>query len=269
MKQRQPSLNSSNVKYRGIHVPTHIGLSIKILRSIEGLTSKNEVNDKIEEILPQNAWETRNKIRGALKRRYLIFNEDLMIRTPFLELVSKSNDITFIKELLYYHYINAERIGAEVVRDFLYPILPRALYNDGEIINYLKNKLIGAANKTINNTCSLLKTALKNFGLLKKFDGQWLAYPYSPKLETFVYALYYEFTVSQTYLNPKISYLFNKTEFPRLFFMPESSIRDYIQRARLEKFISYETCAGDEQVALIYKSLDRVADEMIRRMEGK
>jgi hypothetical protein len=269
LKEEQTGLRNTNEKYRGVHVPTHIDLSIKILRSLDGLTSEEEVNGKIEEILPQNAWETRKKIRSDIKRRYLIFNEGLLIRTPFLKLVSKSRDLTFIKELLYYHYLNAERIGAEVVRDILYPRLPRASYDEATIINYLTKKMFGAAEKTINNTCSLLKTALNRFGLLTKIDGKWFACPYSPTLETFVYVLYHEFTVTQTYLNPKTSYLLEKAEFPRLFLMPPTSIKDYIQRARLERLISYETCAGDEQVALIYKSLDRAANEMMKRMEEK
>ncbi|GAH02877.1 unnamed protein product, partial [marine sediment metagenome] len=235
----------------------------------EGLTSINEVNDKIEEILPQNAWQTRNKIRGALKKRYLTFNEDLLIRTPLLKLVSKSRDLTFIKELLCYHYLNAERIGAEVVQNILYPRLPRASYDEAYIINYLTQKMHGASEKTIKNTCSLLKTALKRFGLLTKIDDNWFACPYSPKLETFIYVLYHEFTVTQNYLNPKTSYLLEKAEFPRIFLMHPTSMKDYIQRARLTKLISYETYAGEEQVALIHKSLDRAANEMIKRMEGK
>lgn len=151
----------------------------------------------------------------------------------------------------------------------MYTRLPRAFYDDDEIINYLTKKMHGASEKTLNNTCSLLKTALKRFGLLTEIDSKWFAFPYSPTLETFVYVLYHEFTVTQTYLNPKTSYLLEKAEFPRLFFMSESLIRDYVQRARLTKLISYETSAREEQVALIHKSLDRAANEMIRRMEGR
>lgn len=269
MKEEQTGLHSSNVKYRSIYISPYIPLSIKILRSLEGLTSEEEVNDKIKEILPQNAWETRKKIRDDLKRRYLIFNEGLLIRTPLLELVSKSKDTAFLRELLYYHYLQAERIGAEVVRDILYPRLPRASYDEADIMNYLSKKISGVTERTIHNIYSNFKSALKQFGLLKKVNDQWSANPYSPKLETFVYVLYHEFTVTQTYLNPKMSYLFEKAEFPRLFLMPKSSIRDYVQRARLEKLISYETCAGEEQVALIHKSLDRAANEMMKRMEEK
>lgn len=269
LKDMQTGLHNSNLKYRSIAIPPYVSLSIKILRSLDGLTSEKEVNDKIKEILPQNALNTRSKIRRDLERRFLIFNEGLLVRTPLLELVSRSNDTAFLKELLYYHYLQAERIGAEIVRDILYPRLPRASYDKAEIMNYLSKKISGFNERTRHNIYSSFKSALKQFGLLKKVNGQWSAIPYSPKLETFVYALYHEFTVSQTYLNPKMSYLFEKAKFPRLFLMPESSIRDYVQRARLEKLISYETCEGEEQVALIHKSLDRAANEMIRRMEGK
>ncbi len=269
MKEEETGFPLSNVKYRSIYISPYIPLSIKILRSLEGLTSEKDVKDKMEEILPQNAWQTRSKIRGDLKRRYLIFNEDLLVRTPLLELVSRSNDTAFLRELLYYHYLQAERIGAKIVCDILYPRLPKASYDKAEIMNYLSKKMSRVNETTRHNIYSNFKSALKQFGLLKKVNDQWSAIPYSPKLETFVYVLYHEFTVTQTYLNPKMSYLLEKAEFPRLFLMPESSIRDYIQRARLTKLISYETCEGEEQIALIHKSLDRVANEMIRRMEGK
>lgn len=269
LKDMQNSFPLSNVKYRSLSISPYISLSIKILRSLEGLSSEAEVNDKIEEILPQNSYDTRRKIRYALKMRYIVFNEGLLIRTPLLELVSNSNDMTLLRELLYYHYLQAERIGAEIVRDILYPRLPRASYDETDIKNYLSKKMSGVNEKTRHSIYSHFKSALNQFGLLKKVNGQWSASSYSPKLETFVYALYHEFTVIQTYLNPKMSYLFEKAEFPRLFLMPESSIRDYVQRARLTKLISYETCEGEEQVALIHKSLDRAANEMIRRMEGK
>ena len=150
MKEEEIGFPLSKVKYRSIYIPTYIDLSIKILRSLEGLTSAAEVNDKIEEILPHNAWKTRQTIRGDLKRRYLIFNEGLLIRTPLLKLVSKSRDLTFIKELLYYHYLNAERIGSEVVQDILYPRLPSASYDEDDIINYLTKKMHGASEKTID-----------------------------------------------------------------------------------------------------------------------
>jgi len=122
------------------------------------------------------------------------------------------------------------------------------------------------AERTWYTTYSSLRTALKDFGLLKKIDDGWFAHLYSPELESFVYALHYEFTVVQSYLNPMVSYLLKKAEFPRLFLMSPQSIRNYVQRARRAGLISYEACAGDEQVALIHKSLDRVTEKMIGSM---
>ena len=185
------------------------------------------------------------------------------MKTPLLEIVSHTSNLALVRELLYYHYVLVERIGGEVVMDVLYPKLPNAEYERGEVISYLAKKMPEMAERTWYTTYSRLQTALKDFGLLKKADDGWFTHPCSPELESFVYALHYEFTVVQNYLNPMVSYLLEKAEFPRLFLMSPASIRNYIQRARRAGLISYEACAGDEQVALIHKSLDRVTEKMI------
>ncbi|TET25957.1 MAG: DUF1819 family protein [Candidatus Bathyarchaeum sp.] len=251
-------------KYRGIYRSTYIPLFIKLLHSIKDLTFEEEVDDRIESLLTQNAKNTRMAIRRDFKRRYLTFDEGLLVKTPLLEFVSHTNDLALIRELLYYHYIRAERIGAEVVMDVLYPRLPNAEYEMEEVMSYLAKKMPEMVERTWHNVYSFLKTALKDFGLLKRVDDRWVAQPYSPKLESFVYALHHEFTVDQNYLNPRVAYLLEEAELPRLFLMSHASVRDYIQRARRAGLISYEVCAGDEQVALIHKSLDRVTTEMIR-----
>lgn len=256
-------------KYRGIYISTYIPLSIRLLRSIKDLTSVEEVDDRIDSLLTQNSKKTRRAIRCDFKRRYLTFNEGRLVKTPLLDIVSHTDNLALIRELLYYHFIRAERIGAEVVIDVLYPKLPNAEYERGEVMSYLAKKMPEMAERTWYTTYSRLQTALKDFGLLKKIDDGWFAHPYSPELESFVYALHHEFTVVQNYLNPMVSYLLEKAEFPRLFLMSLTSIRNYIQRARRAGLISYEACAGDEQVALIHKSLDRVTDEMIKNMGRK
>jgi hypothetical protein len=186
------------------------------------------------------------------------------VKTPLLEIVSHTENLALIRELLYYHYVLAERIGGEVVMDVLYPKLPDAEYKREEVMNFLAKKMPEMAERTWYTTYSSLQAALKDFGLLKKVDNGWFAHPYSPELGSFVYALHYEFTVVQNYLNPMVSYLLEKAEFPRLFLMSPTSVRNYVQRARRAGLISYEACAGDEQVALIHKSLGRVTEEMIR-----
>lgn len=256
-------------KYRGIYRSTYIPLFIKLLRSVKDLASEEEVDNRIEGLLSQNARNTRSAIKRDFKRRYLIFREGRLVKTPLLELVSRVDDLALIKELLYYHYIRAERIGAEVVMDILYPRLPNAEYERKEVMSYLAKKMPEMAERTWYTTYSSLQTALKDFGLLKKTDSRWFARPYSPELGSFVYALYYEFTVGQNYLNPRVSYLLEEADFPRLFLMSHGSVRDYVQRARRAGLISYEVCAGDEQVALIHKSLDRVTGEIIRRYGEK
>jgi len=253
-------------KYRGIYISTYIPLSIRLLRSIKDLSTEEEVDGRIDGLLTQNSKKTRRAIRCDFKRRYLIFNEGQLAKTPLLEIVSHTDNLALIKEVLYYHYVLAERIGAEVVIDILYPKLPKAEYKRGEVMNYLAKKMPEMAERTWYTTYSRLQTALKDFGLLKKIDDGWFAHPYSPELESFVYALHYEFTVVQNYLNPMVSYLLEKAEFPRLFLMSPASVRNYIQRARRAGLISYEACAGDEQVALIHKSLDRVKERMINSM---
>ena len=254
-------------KYRGIYRSTYIPLFIRLLHSVKDLTFEKKVDDRIESLLTQNAKNTRMAIRRDFKRRYLTFNEGRLVKTPFLELVSHTNDLALIRELLYYHYILTERIGAEVVKDVLYPKLPNAEYEMGEVMSYLAKKMPKMVERTWYNVYSFLKTALKDFGFLKRVNNKWIAQPYSPKLESFVYALHHEFTVVQKYLNPRMSYLLGEAEFPRLFLISHASVRDYIQKARRAGFISYEVCAGDEQVALIHKSLDRVTAEMTRRMK--
>ena len=255
--------------YRGIYRSTYIPLFINLLQSVKDLTSEEEVDDRIEGLLSQNARNTRRAIKRDFKRRYLIFNEGRLVKTPLLEVVARVDDLALIKELLYYHYIRAERIGAEVVMDILYPRLPNAEYKRDEVMSYLAKKMPEMAERTWHNVYSFLRTALKDFGLLKNADNKWFARPYSPELGSFVYALYYEFTVGQNYLNPKMPYLSEEAEFPRLFLMSYGSVRDYVQRARRAGLISYEECAGDEQVALIHKSLDRVTDKIIRRYGEK
>lgn len=250
-------------KYRGIYRSTYIPLFIKLLHSIKDLTFEEEVDDRIESLLTQNAKNTRMAIRRDFKRRYLTFNEGLLVKTPLLAFVSHTNDLALIRELLYYHYIRAERIGAEVVMDVLYPKLPNAEYEMEEVMSYLAKKMPEMVERTWHNVYSFLKTALKDFGLLKRVNNKYVAHPYSPKLESFVYALHHELTVDQDYLNPRVSYLLEEAEFPRLFLMSHASVRDYIQRARRAGLISYEVCAGDEQVALIHKSLMRIVDQMI------
>jgi len=253
-------------KYRGIYISTYIPLSIRLLREVIDLASEEEVDEKIEGLLTQNSKKTRMAIKCDFKRRYLTFNEGRLVKSPLLEIVSCTNDLALIRELLYYHYIKAERVGAEVVLDLLYPRLPNAEYEMGEVIGCLAKKMPEMAERTWYTTYSFLKTALKDFGLLKMVNNKWVAHSYSPKLESFVYALHHEFTVDQNYLNPRVAYLLNEAEFPRLLLMSHASVRDYIQRARRRGLISYEVCAGDEQVALIHKSLDRVTAEMVRSM---
>ena len=253
-------------KYRGIYISTYIPLFIRLLRSIKDLNTEEEVNDRIESMLTQNSKKTRMAIRSDFKRRYLIFNEGQLVRTPLLEIISHTDNLALIRELLYYHYVLTERVGAEVVMDVLYPKLPGAEYKREEVMNFLAKKMPEMAERTWYTTYSSLQAALKDFGLLKKIDNGWFAHPYSPELESFVYALHYEFTVVQNYLNPMVSYLLKKAEFPRLFLMSPTSIRNYIQRARRTGLISYEACAGDEQVALIHKSLDRVTEKMVSNM---
>jgi len=253
-------------KYRGIYISTYIPLFIRLLRSIKDLGTEEEVDDRIESLLTQNSWKTRRAIRCDFKRRYLIFNEGRLVKTPLLEVVSHTDNLTLIRELLYYHYVLVERIGGEVVMDVLYPKLPDAEFKREEVVNYLAKKMPEMAERTWYTTYSSLRTALKDFGLLKKIDDGWFAHLYSPELESFVYALHYEFTVVQSYLNPMVSYLLKNAEFPRLFLMSATSIRNYVQRARRAGLISYEACAGDEQVALIHKSLDRVTEVMIHNM---
>jgi len=256
-------------KYRGIYISTYISLSIRLLHSIKDLSTEEEVDDRIDSLLTQNSKNTRRAIRCDFKRRYLIFDEGQLVKTPLLEIVSRVDDLALIKELLYYHYIRAERIGAEVVMDVLYSRLPNAEYKRDEVMSYLAKKMPEMAERTWYTTYSSLQTALKDFGLLKNADNKWFARPYSPELGSFVYALYYEFTVGQNYLNPRMSYLSEEAEFPRLFLMSYGSVRDYVQRARRAGLISYEVCAGDEQAALIHKSLDRVTGEIIRRYGEK
>lgn len=252
--------------YKSIYISTYIPLFIKLLRSIKDLTSEKEVDNRIEGLLTQNARHTRTKIKSDFKKRYLIFNDGQLVNTPLLELISSTNNMVLIRNLLYYHYIRTERIGAEIVIDMLYPRLPNAEYERKDIMSYLAKKMPEVAERTWHNVYSFLKTALKDFGLLKRVSNKWIAQPYSPMLESFVYALHYEFTVDQKYLNPRVSYLLDDAEFPRLFMMSNELVRDHIQRARRAGLISYEACAGDEQVALIHKSLDRVTEEMIHRM---
>lgn len=257
------------MKYRGIYISTYIRLSVRLLREVIDLVSEEEVDEKIEGLLTQNSKKTRTAIKCDFKRRYLTFNEGRLVKSPLLEIVSCTNDLELIRELLYYHYIKAERVGAEVVMDLLYPRLPKAEYETGEVMGYLAKKMPEMAERTWYTTCSFLKTALKDFGLLKRVNNKWVAHPYSPKLESFVYALHYEFTVDQNYLNPRVVYLLEEAEFPRLFLMSHASVRDYIQRARRAGLISYEVCAGDEQVALIHKSLDRVTAEILHSIERR
>ena len=224
-----------------------------------------EVDKKIEGLLYQNSMKTRTAIRCDFKRRYLTFDDGKLVHSPLLKLVSHANNMVLIRELMYYHYVQTERIGAEIVKDVLYPKLPSAEYAEDEIMRYLAQKMLGKAKRSLHNTYACLRTALKDFGLLRRKGKKWVADAYSPKLESFIYVLHHEFTVKQSYLNPRMSYLLGKAEFPRLFLMTAATVRDYVQRARREGLISYEVCAGDEQVALIHKSLDRVVDEIISR----
>jgi len=253
-------------KYRGIYISTYIPLFIRLLRSIRDLSTEEEVDDRIESLLTQNSKKTRRAIRCDFKRRYLTFNEGQLMKTPLLEIISHTDNLALTRELLYYHYVLVERLGGEVVMDVLYPKLPDAEYKREEVMNYLAKKMPEMAERTRYTTYSRLQTALKDFGLLKKADDGWFAHPYSPELESFVYALHYEFTVVQNYLNPMVSYLLEKAEFPRLFLMSPASVRNYVQRARRAGLISYEACAGDEQVALIHKSLNRVTEKMVSNM---
>jgi len=255
--------------YRGIYRSTYIPLFIKLLQSVKDLSSEEEVDNRIEGLLSQNARNTRRAIKRDFKRRYLIFSEGRLVKIPLFEIVSRVDDLALIKELLYYHYIRAERIGADVVMDVLYPRLPNAEYERKEVMSYLAKKMPEMAERTWYNVYAFLKTALKDFGLLQRVDDRWFAQHYLPKLGSFIYALYYEFTVDQSYLNPRMSHLLEEADFPRLFLMSHGSVRDYVQRARRAGLISYEVCAGDEQVALIHKSLDRVTGEIIRRYGEK
>lgn len=250
-------------KYRGIYISTYIPLSIKILRSIADVNTEEEVDKKIDSLLTQNSKKTRLAIICDFKRRYLVFDDGQLVNTPLLQFISRTDNLALIRELLYYHYILAERIGAIVVMDVLYPQLPEAEYEHGEVMSYLAQKMPEMSERTRHTTCQSLQTALKDFGLLKKTDDGWFAHPYSPKLESFIYALHHEFTVIQNYLNPMVSYILQKAEFPRLFLMTPTKIRKYIQRARRANLISYEACAEDEQVALIFKSLNNVTEKII------
>lgn len=255
-------------KYRGIYISTYIPLFIRLLRSIKDLSTREAVDNRIEGILTQNSKKTRMAIRSDFRRRYLVFSKGQLVKTPLLKIVSHTDNLALIKELLYYHYILAERIGGEVVMDVLYPKLPDAEYVRGEVMTFLAKKMPEMAQHTWYTTYSGLQTALKDFGLLKKTDHGWFALPYSPELESFVYALYFEFTIAQQYLNPMVSYLVNEAEFPRLFLMSPTSVRNYVQRARRAGFLSYEACAGDEQVALIHKSLNRVTEKLMQSMRN-
>ena len=253
-------------KYRGIYISTYIPLFIRLLRSMKDLNTEEEVDSRIDSLLTQNSKKTRRAIRCDFKRRYLTFNEGQLVKTPLLDIVSRTDNLALTRELLYYHYVLVERIGGEVVMDVLYPKLPNGEYKREEVMNYLAKKMPEMAERTWYTTYSSLQTALKDFGLLKKIDNHWFAHPYSPELESFVYALHYEFTVVQNYLNPVVSFLLKNAEFPRLFLMSATSVRNYVQRARRAGLISYEACAGDEQVALIHKALDRVTGKMIHSM---
>lgn len=241
--------------------------TLQALEYIKYERDRDSVRQYFEDVMPFSE-STAIKYRRRLFERYLVLEEDKVIYTPFLQMLSEIDSYQTKKEVLFYMTV-ARTVTLQVVLKDIHKGVLNKVFSRTELMSYLTKQMTEHKLSTVEKTFSVLTSILNDFNIISaKKDPMKNETIYTvndrlrPTNETVAFSLYYEFFEVQDNRIPNAERLPNADAFKYLL-IDRFLIDRYIRWLISNDFLELHKMGANEQYQFICSSLHDFVKKVI------
>ncbi|MFS0876096.1 hypothetical protein [Solibacillus isronensis] len=172
--------------------------TLQVLEYIKYERDKKQVRQYIEDILPFSET-TKAKYRQRIYERYLVFNGEEVVYTPFIKYVNEVESYQIKKELLFYMTAVSTETLQVILKDISSGVI-KEKFTKTDFKHYLTERMTTSKPQSVDKTLSVITTILKDFNILtvkedsmNKESSFFVNDRFRPSYETIAFCLYFEF----------------------------------------------------------------------------
>lgn len=246
--------------------------TLQALEYIRYERDKDAVRQYFEDVMPFSE-STSVKYRRRLFERYLVLEEEQVVYTPFLEMLSEIGSYQTKKEILFYMTV-VNTLTLQIVLKDIYSGKLSKRFTKTELMDYLTQQMIEHKTSSVEKTLSVLTTILKDFNIISAKEDPLknetifvVNERLRPTNETVAFSLYYEFFVVQDNRIPRTERLHNAETFKYLLIDRFLADR-YIKWLITNNYIEFHKMGANEQYQFTCSSLDDFVKKVIENVEA-
>jgi hypothetical protein len=232
-----------------------ISESLEALKQAHKFSVLKEFNAFLMSTLPQRSPITRDRNANKIIDRYI---GDKNMNSPLIKLFRKIEETTVLEELLYFHFLNREKIVNDFVGDVLFKNLNSGCLNKEAVGAYV---LLALGREDRDTSRRMVRTLCK-FGIIKKEKNRLLFSCSRPHFPSFLYILHYEFSKPGLYSHEKVV----NSNLRKIYLVSDKDLEDLITEAWNEKYIGY-SLRGDSGIEIRH-SLEEIGERIIKEVRG-
>ena len=241
--------------------------TLQVLEYIKYERDKKHIKQFIEDILPFSET-TKAKYRQRMYERYLIFNGEEAVYTPFLKYVNEVENYQIKKELLFFMTVIKTEILQVILKD-IYSGVIKKKFTKTDFKNYLAEKMITSQSQSVEKTLSVVTKILKDFNLLMvkedSIDKEFSFFVndrYRPSYETVAFCIIFEFFEIQDNRIPNVDTFNGANTFT--FFLMNPLLSARYTKWLLEKgYLEHFKMGVNEQYQFTCSSLEDFVEKVI------
>ena len=250
-----PKIEKSEVqekRYNSLYTEM-ISESLEALKQAHKFSILKEFNAFLMSTLPQRSPITRDRNANKIIDRYI---QDGNMNSPLIKLFREVRENRILKELLYFHFLNKEKIVNDFVRDVLFRSLNSGSLNKEAVGAYV---LLALGREDRDTSRRMVRTLLK-FGVIKREKDKLLFSYYRPHFLSFLYILHYEFSKPGLYSYEKIV----NSNLRKIYLISDKDLEDLITEAWNKEYIEY-SLKGDNGIGIRH-NLEEIGERIIKEV---
>lgn len=241
--------------------------TLQVLEYIKFERDKKHLKQFIEDILPFSE-STKAKYRQRMYERYLVFNGEEVVYTPFLKYVNEVESYQIKKELLFFMtVINTETLQV-ILKDISSGVIKQK-FTKTEFKNYLAERMTTSQPQSVEKTLSVVTTILKDFNILtvkedsiNKESSFFINDRFRPSYETIAFCLNFEFFEIQDNRIPNVNTFNGANTFKYFLMNPILSTR-YTKWLIEKGYLEHFKMGLNEQYQFTCSSLEDYVEKVI------
>ena len=250
-----PKIEKSEIeerRYNSLYTEM-ISESLEALRQAHKFSVLKEFNAFLMSTLPQRSPITRDRNANKIIDRYI---ENGNMDSPLVRVFREVKEKRILEELLYFHFLNRERIVNDFARDVLFRRLKSGFLNKEAVGAYV----LLALGREDKETSRRIVRALSKLGIIKKEKSRLVFGYYRPHFLSFLYILHYEFSKPGSYPYGEVV----SSNLRRIFLVSDKDLEDLIIEAWNKGCIEYSS-RGDNRIEVRY-SLQEIGEKIIEEI---